>query len=185
MNTLARTAASRTLLKLTSQWLMDQALAETSLQDVVNGLCERLLAAGVPIARAHVSFAVLHPLYQSIGYTWWRGKGLTVEGQDVPGPAAVQVKSDQPVTIEANRGPMEVLLLQGRPIGEPVAQYGPFVMNTRAELEQAFRDYQRTQFGGWPFPVNAPVHPREQGRFAKHADGRIEYAEPQKEHAAP
>lgn len=80
MNTASRSAASRTLLKLATQWLMDQALAETSLKDVVNGLCERLLAAGVPIARAHVSFSVLHPLYRSIGYTWWRGKGLTVEG---------------------------------------------------------------------------------------------------------
>jgi redox-sensitive bicupin YhaK (pirin superfamily) len=105
------------------------------------------------------------------------GKGLAAAGTDVPGPAAVQVQADQSVTIEANRGPIEILLLQGRPIGEPVAQHGPFVMNTRAELEQAFRDYQRTQFGGWPFPDNAPVHPREQGRFAKHADGRVEYAE--------
>ena len=102
------------------------------------------------------------------------GKGLTVAGTDIPGPAAVQVQADQSVTIEANRGPIEILLLQGRPIGEPVAQHGPFVMNTRAELEQAFRDYQRTQFGGWPFPDNAPVHPRAQGRFAKHADGRVE-----------
>jgi redox-sensitive bicupin YhaK (pirin superfamily) len=108
------------------------------------------------------------------------GKGLKVEDTDIPGPAAVQVQADQSVTIEANRGPIEILLLQGRPIGEPVAQYGPFVMNTRVELEQAFRDYQRTQFGGWPFPDSAPVHPREQGRFAKHADGRIEYAEPEK-----
>ena len=105
------------------------------------------------------------------------GKGLKVAGRDIPGPAAVQVKADESVTIEANRGPVEILLLQGRPIGEPVAQYGPFVMNTRAELEQAFADYRRTQFGGWPFPDNAPVHPREQGRFAKHADGRVEHAE--------
>jgi quercetin 2,3-dioxygenase len=104
------------------------------------------------------------------------GEGLTVDGTDIPGPAAVQVASDQAATITANRGAVEILLLQGRPIGEPVAQYGPFVMNTRAELEQAFRDYQRTRFGGWPFPLNAPVHPREQGRFAKHADGRIEQA---------
>jgi quercetin 2,3-dioxygenase len=110
------------------------------------------------------------------------GKGLTVAGRDIPGPAAVQVTADESIAIEANRGPIEILLLQGRPIGEPVAQYGPFVMNTRAELEQAFQDYRRTQFGGWPFPVNAPVHPREQARFAKHADGRVEYAERLKEH---
>lgn len=102
------------------------------------------------------------------------GAGLTVDGRGVPGPAAVQVRADVAVTIEANRGAIEILLLQGRPLGEPVAQYGPFVMNTRAELEQAFRDYQRTQFGGWPFPANDPVHPRDAGRFAKHPDGRIE-----------
>ena len=105
------------------------------------------------------------------------GTGLKVAGEDIPGPAAVQVRPDRSVTIEANRGPVEILLLQGRPIGEPVAQYGPFVMNTRAELEQAFADYRRTQFGGWPFPVNAPVHARGQGRFARHADGRMEHAE--------
>ena len=104
------------------------------------------------------------------------GKGLSVGDEVIPGPAAVQVVADEPVTVAASRGPMEFLLLQGRPIGEPVAQYGPFVMNTRAELEQAFQDYQRTQFGGWPFPVNAPVHPRAEGRFARHADGRVERA---------
>ena len=82
----------------------------------------------------------------------------------------------RPVPLAAADGPVEILLLQGRPIGEPVAQYGPFVMNTRAELEQAFQDYRRTQFGGWPFPENAPVHPRERGRFARHADGRVEEA---------
>jgi hypothetical protein len=113
------------------------------------------------------------------------GTGLTVAGQDIPGPAAVQVRAAEAVTVEANRGPIEILLLQGRPIGEPVAQYGPFVMNTRAELEQAFADYRRTQFGGWPFADNAPVHPREQGRFAKHADGRVEEAERREAPTAP
>jgi hypothetical protein len=71
----------------------------------------------------------------------------------------------------------ELLMLQARPIGEPVAQYGPFVMNTQAEIHQAFADYRRTEFGGWPWGSNDPVHPREAGRFAKHANGRIEHAD--------
>lgn len=35
-------------------------------------------------------------------------------------------------------------------------------------------DYQRTQFGGWPWCDAAPVHARQDGRFAKHVDGRVE-----------
>ena len=56
-------------------------------------------------------------------------------------------------------------------------QYGPFVMNTRAEIQQAFADYQRTRFGGWPWPSDDPVHARDEGRFARHADGRVERAQ--------
>ena len=71
----------------------------------------------------------------------------------------------------------EILLLQGRPIAEPVVQHGPFVMNSREEIVRAVQDYQRTRFGGWPWPSDDPVHPREAGRFAKHADGKIERLE--------
>ena len=64
------------------------------------------------------------------------------------------------------------LILQGKPIEEPVAKYGPFVMNTNEEIEQAMEEYRLTQFGGWPWPSHEMVHPRNQGRFAKHPDGR-------------
>jgi redox-sensitive bicupin YhaK (pirin superfamily) len=88
--------------------------------------------------------------------------------------AALAVDAQRDIVLQAGTTPVEVLMLQGRPIGEPTVQYGPFVMNTRAEIQQAFVDYQRTQFGGWPWPSDDPVHPREQGRFAKHADGKVE-----------
>jgi redox-sensitive bicupin YhaK (pirin superfamily) len=107
---------------------------------------------------------------------FFSGPTLAVEGRAVSRPSALEVAVTSPLELAAPDGKVEVLLMQGRPIGEPVAQYGPFVMNTRAELEQAFNDYRRTQFGGWPFPANDPVHPRERGRFARHADGRVEDA---------
>ena len=65
-----------------------------------------------------------------------------------------------------NGSPSQFLILQGKAIGEPVAQRGPFVMNTQQEIMQAFHDYQSTQFGGWPWPQDAMVFPQEKGRFA-------------------
>ena len=105
------------------------------------------------------------------------GKELHVGGRAIPPYHAIALTPDVEATIENGAAASELLLLQGKPIGEPVAAYGPFVMSTRGEIEDAFRDYQRTQFGGWPFATSDPVHPREQTRFARHADGRVEHAE--------
>ena len=102
------------------------------------------------------------------------GPSLSVNGEVVPSHCAIAVRPDVPLVVEAGAGDCEVLVLQGKPIGEPVVAHGPFVMNTPAEIQQAMTDYRKTQFGGWPWPVDDPVHGREHGRFAKHADGRVE-----------
>ncbi|MEX0584403.1 MAG: pirin family protein [Natronospirillum sp.] len=81
---------------------------------------------------------------------------------------------DADVTLASGNEPAFALVLQGQPIAEPVAQYGPFVMNTEAEIHQAFTDFRKDEFGGWPWPKRDPVHGRKTGRFAKHADGRVE-----------
>ncbi len=109
---------------------------------------------------------------------FFRGDGCTVGGQRLEKPSAVVARTDADVTIVGGDEAVELLMLQGRPIGEPVVQHGPFVMNSREEIQQAIADFQRTRFGGWPWPSDAPVHAREAKRFAIHADGRTEHADP-------
>ena len=88
--------------------------------------------------------------------------------------SGVRLRPEQAVELVNGDEVGELLLLQGKPIGEPVVQHGPFVMNTRQEIAQAFEDYRRTGFGGWPWGSDGPAHAREEGRFAIHADGRRE-----------
>jgi redox-sensitive bicupin YhaK (pirin superfamily) len=99
---------------------------------------------------------------------------VRVAAHDLEASSGALLRAD--VDVELVGGPYggEALVLQGRPIAEPVAQYGPFVMNDEAGIRQAFADYRATGFGGWPWPTDDPVHARDEGRFARHADGRVE-----------
>ena len=100
---------------------------------------------------------------------FFAGDGLRVGSQEVMEHAALELQAGSDLLL-TNSGtmPVECLLLQGRPIGEPVAQYGPFVMNTQQEIVQAMQDYRRTQFGGWPWPAGDPVHGGDARRFARY-----------------
>jgi hypothetical protein len=97
---------------------------------------------------------------------YFAGTGLTINDEKIDAHGALRVRHDVGLELVAGAGGAELLLLQGQPIGEPVAQYGPFVMNTRAEIERAFADYQATRFGGWPWPAQDPVHGGAAERFA-------------------
>ncbi len=105
---------------------------------------------------------------------YFAGSGLTAAGQPIPPSSLVALRGDANVDLINGDSHAELLLLQGKPIAEPVAQYGPFVMNSDVEIQQAFADYRKTRFGGWPWQRDDPVHARDQGRFAKHVDGRVE-----------
>lgn len=102
------------------------------------------------------------------------GGALRIAGEEVTAGHGAVVRCDVPVTIADDAAGTEVLVLQGRPIGEPVVQYGPFVMNTKAEIQKAYHDYAETGFGGWPWDATDPNHGRDLRRFARHADGRVE-----------
>jgi redox-sensitive bicupin YhaK (pirin superfamily) len=105
---------------------------------------------------------------------YFKGQSITLAGNTISSHAAIELRADMPVEMVNGDTEAEFLLLQGKPIGEPVAQYGPFVMNTQSEIRQAITDYQKTQFGGWPWPDSAPVHGRDPARFARHPGGREE-----------
>jgi quercetin 2,3-dioxygenase len=106
----------------------------------------------------------------------FEGDELRVGPTRIGASTGAVVVPDEALPVQAGPSGAAVLVLQGRPIGEPVVQYGPFVMNDRQGIAKAFEDYERTGFGGWPWTADDPVHPRIDGRFARRADGLVELA---------
>ena len=105
---------------------------------------------------------------------FFEGDHLQVAGNDIPAYHKFTIDPTNPVELHAGGKPTRILLLQAKPIHEPVVQYGPFVMNSQKEIYDAYADFRETQFGGWPWQRYDPVHAREMGRFARYADGSEE-----------
>lgn len=105
---------------------------------------------------------------------FYEGDEINIEGTSIPSSNRVKLAGDQEIAITNGTKEGYMLVLEGEPIQEPVAQYGPFVMTTEQEILDAFNDYRRTEFGGWQWGRPDPVNERNSGRFASHADGTIE-----------
>lgn len=105
---------------------------------------------------------------------FYDGDSVTVDGHSINQECRFILNASMSSTIVNGDKQSSLLLLQGKPIGEPVVQYGPFVMNSEQEIRDTFEEYQQTLFGGWPWPMKEQVWDRSKGRFAHYADGSEE-----------
>ncbi|AIY14137.1 pirin family protein [Cellulophaga baltica] len=104
---------------------------------------------------------------------FYEGDRIVMDGQTITPNHGIIVDASEAIEIKVLGKNAHFLMLQGKPIKEPIAKYGPFVMNSDEEIQQAMQEYQLTQFGGWPWPQAAHVHYKSKGRFAKYPDGTI------------
>ena len=102
-----------------------------------------------------------------------KGSNIKVDNQKITRGAMVILDSSKNTTIKNYGGKTKLLLLQGVPINETVVKYGPFVMNSKSEIEQAFYDYKKTEFGGWKWGSSDPVHGIQKEKFAKFINGDV------------
>ncbi|CAB9499225.1 Pirin-like protein [Seminavis robusta] len=117
----------------------------------------------IPIPAAHGGSAINRVFYIVDGSS----SGLTLNGFRVKGKMiTVDASVDLTISMSDSSSSVDMLMLQGKPIGEPVSQSGPFVMNTPEEVKQAEADYKATQFGEWPWPRRDMVFAQDKGRFS-------------------
>jgi quercetin 2,3-dioxygenase len=110
---------------------------------------------------------------------FFSGTDLNINSESISKSTGLNLNSLIEATLQSGETDIEFLILQAKPIGEPVVQHGPFVMNTKEEIMQTFADYQKTQFGGWPWDrvdmIHGGAEPNKSiKRFAKFPDGKIE-----------
>ena len=74
--------APSVLVEDVSDRLMEQALGESPLEELFQSCCEGLRGIGLPLSRAHITFRVLHPLYEAMGMTWLRGSGVEAQSYE-------------------------------------------------------------------------------------------------------
>lgn len=103
---------------------------------------------------------------------FFKGHEIINEGSIISVNHEIVTLGHKTLTITNGNQESQLLLLQGKPINEPVVKHGPFVMNSQIEIQEAILEYQQTEFGGWPWLGNDHVHDVSKGRFALFPDGK-------------
>jgi len=85
---------------------------------------------------------VLPPASKPVNRTlyFYKGSSINLSGSDISSNLSIELLADEEVLIKNSEDETHFLILQGRPINEPVVQYGPFVMNTQAEIQEAYTE---------------------------------------------
>jgi redox-sensitive bicupin YhaK (pirin superfamily) len=149
--------------KLRTPWYRDIRYAEIPTFTTPQGVTVRVIAGASHDVEGAVQREATQPLYLDLelpagarfsqeipashnAFVVVYGGELAIADTLVPAQRmAILANEGDGVTLEA-RAPSRALLIAGKPLGEPIAQYGPFVMNTQDELVQAVRDYQSGAF---------------------------------------
>ena len=104
-------------------------------------------------------------------FYFFEGETVQLDNETISPGNAVELVASEAIELKNGTKKSRCLILQGKPINERVVQYGPFVMNSEAEIQQAFQDYRDTEFGGWKWPRPDQVFDKNKGRFARYSDG--------------
>lgn len=104
---------------------------------------------------------------------FYKGSSFRIGETKIEENHFVELDAEKEVRIVNGSKPGYFLFLQGRPIKEPVIQYGPFVANTKEELQATMQTFQKTRFGGWPWTSLEPVHDPSKNRFSKLPNGKV------------
>ncbi len=152
--------------KMTAPRYQDIDPEDIPTADLAEGVSARVVAGRVGDVVGPVTGIVTDPLYLDLSlpagarfshplvpghtafvYVYDGAAEIDIGGHPVArGELAVLSRGDGPVVVTGGAAPARALLIAGRPLGEPIARYGPFVMNTEDELRQAVADFQNGTF---------------------------------------
>ncbi|SES99670.1 hypothetical protein SAMN05660297_01139 [Natronincola peptidivorans] len=105
---------------------------------------------------------------------FYKGSSISIDSTSIKSNSSLKLAGNEEIKVLNGNEDSFLLLLEGEPINEPVVNYGPFVMNTMEEIQQAYKDYKATSFGGWPWDRKDPVNSKALGRFAKYSGEDID-----------